>query len=225
MRSLVFFFIFLITFIYSYMFFKETSLNIFELKKINKIEIINNNYLPSSYVKSKINVKVGQNFWSFNPIELEKKLISFNEIEDFRFNLEWDGTLKIFIKEKTPFMKWITKDRERFIDEKGNFLNFKNLNLKTIKLFGENANQNIIPLSNVFLNHKDVFEGIKKVFFFENIGWLIKFESNKCLYFPIKKLDNLVNLFQNIKDSELYNNYNFFDLRIIGRIYISNRKC
>ena len=64
------------------MFFKETSLNIFELKKINKIEIINNNYLPSSYVKSKINVKVGQNFWSFNPIELEKKLSALQELHD-----------------------------------------------------------------------------------------------------------------------------------------------
>ena len=226
MRSSLILFIFIILIVYlTNIFFNKISFEIFDFKKINNIRILNNKYLPENLVINKISIKEGQSFWLFNPLQLKKDLANINEIETFKYNLEWNGTLKIYIKEKKPFMKWIVKDQIRFIDEEGNYLNIKNSDTEIIELFGKNANKNISLIRNILQNERTVFPDVRKIYFKEKIGWLINFGSQKCVYLPIKKLDNLVNIFQNIKDSELYENYSFFDLRIIGRIYLSKNKC
>ena len=61
--------------------------------------------------------------------------------------------------------------------------------------------------------------------FQNNIGWQINFNDNNCILLPLKKLDKVMDLFQNIKDSSLYGKFNFFDLRIIGRVYMSKKEC
>ena len=226
MRSSVILFIFIILVVYlTNLFFNKISFEMFELKKINKIKLFNNKYISENFITNKISLKEGQSFWLFNPIQLRKDLSNINEIENFKYNLEWNGTLKIYIKEKKPFMRWIVDGHIGFIDEEGNYLNIKNSDKEIIQLFGKNANKNISLIRNILQKERTVFPDVRKIYFKEKIGWLISFDSQKCVYLPIKKLDNLVNIFQNIKDSELYENYSFFDLRIIGRIYLSKNKC
>ena len=41
----------------------------------------------------------------------------------------------------------------------------------------------------------------------------------------IKKLEKTIDIFQNEIKSNFYKQFNFFDLRILGRVYMSNKKC
>ncbi len=197
-----------------------------EKKKINNISIINNQFLSEDYLLSNISIKVGQSFWLFNPFKLRKELSNLNELEDFEYNLDWKGNLKISINERFPFMKWITENGETLIDSEGKILNYTNKinNLETINLYGKAANINIKTLKEDFLNKNFTELKVKEIFFFQNIGWKIKFHNKKCVFFPLKKLEKIYDLFEDIMNSELYSEFNFFDMRIKNRVYM-RKKC
>ena len=93
-----------------------------------------------------------------------------------------------------------------------------------IKLFGKNANERISGLNNLLLKKKTL-NNIDTIFYQNNIGWKIIFVNSKCVLLPLKKLEKVLDIFQNIIKSELYNQFNFFDLRVFGRVYLSNKKC
>ena len=124
-------------------------------------------------------------------------------------------------------MKWIIGNTERFIDMNGNILKMeiKDQNIEIIKLYGKNANSNIVPIREVLSAKKDLYINTKSIFFYNNIGWQINLRDNNCILIPLKKLDKALDIFQNIKDSSLYGKFNFFDLRIIGRVYMSKKEC
>ena len=48
---------------------------------------------------------------------------------------------------------------------------------------------------------------------------------SNILLLPLKKLEKVLDIFQDITKSELYNQFNFFDLRVFRRVYMSNKKC
>ena len=91
-------------------------------KKINIIELIDNDKISKDYFFKKISIKEGQSFWKFNPFKLKKDLENFNEIKNFTFYLSWSGILKIKIDETEPFMIWIRNEKTNYIDLNGNIL-------------------------------------------------------------------------------------------------------
>jgi len=200
---------------------------IFNKKKIYIIELKNNNKISEDYFFSKISVKKGQNFWKFNPFKLQKDLENLNEIKNFNFNLDWSGKLQIEIFEAEPFMIWIRNKKVNYIDFNGSILKFDindNKN-KVIKLYGSNANIQISELNNLLLKKKKTLTSISSIFYQKDIGWKIILLNSKCVLLPLKKLEKVLDIFQNITNSELYSQFNFFDLRIFGRVYMSNKKC
>ena len=46
-----------------------------------------------------------------------------------------------------------------------------------------------------------------------------------CIFLPLKKLDRLIDIFDDIYKSELYKKFDYFDFRVMGRVYMSNEKC
>ena len=65
-----------------------------------------------------------------------------------------------------------------------------------------------------------------KIYFSENIGWKIFFKDKSCLYLPIKKIDKLISVYKKIKNSKVYNNFKYFDMRIMERVYLNKEnKC
>jgi len=204
----------------------DIAKEIFTKKKINVIELIDNNKISKSYFFEKISIKEGQNFWKFNPFKLRKDLENFNEIKNFNFYLNWHGKLQIKINETEAFMIWIRNEKINYLDVNGKILKFDtNENKdKMINLFGKNANDKISGLNNLLLKKKTL-NNIKSIFYQNNIGWKIIFQNSKCVLLPLKKLEKILDIFQNIINSGLYNQFNFFDLRVFGRVYLSNKKC
>ena len=50
-------------------------------------------------------------------------------------------------------------------------------------------------------------------------------ELRDALLKALKKLEKVLDIFQDITNSGLYNQFNFFDLRVFRRVYMSNKKC
>ena len=226
MRSFIIFLLVLITIFAANLVIKSNDTKEIFKKKINIIELIDNDKISKDYFFKKISIKEGQSFWKFNPFKLKKDLENFNEINNFTFYLSWSGILKIKINETEPFMIWIRDESINYIDSNGGILKFniKEQKDSIIKLFGNDANFKISELSNLLLK-KETLISINSIYYQTNIGWKIIFHNNKCVFLPLKKLEKVLDIFQDITNSELYNQFNFFDLRVFRRIYMSNKKC
>ena len=124
-------------------------------------------------------------------------------------------------------MIWIRDENINYIDLNGSILKFDVEEEKDsiIKLFGKNANFQISELNNLLLKKGKTLSSINSIFYQNNIGWKIIFHNNKCVLLPLKKLEKVLDIFQDILNSELYNQFNFFDLRVFRRVYMSNKKC
>ena len=228
MRSFIIFLLVLITILTVNLAIKNNYIKeIFKKKKINIIELINNDKISKDYFFEKISVKKGQSFWKFNPFKLKKDLENFYEIKNFTFYLNWSGVLQIKIDETEPFMIWIRNENINYIDFNGNILKFdvKEEKDSIIKLFGNNANFQISELNKLLFKKEKTLRSINSIFYQNNIGWKIIFNNNKCVLLPLKKLEKVLDIFQDITNSELYNQFNFFDLRVFKRVYMSNKKC
>ena len=228
MRIFIIFLLALITILAANLVIKNNDIKkIFKKKKINIIELINNDKISKDYFFKKISIKEGQSFWKFNPFKLKKDLENFNEIKNFTFYLNWSGILKIKIDETEPFMIWIRDENINYIDLNGSILKFdiKEEKDSIIKLFGNNANLQISELNNLLLKKEKTLSSINSIFYQNNIGWKIIFHNNKCVLLPLKKLEKVLDIFQDITNSELYSQFNFFDLRVFRRVYMSNKKC
>ena len=228
MRIFIIFLLALITILAANLIIKNNDIKeIFKKKKIKIIELINNDKISKDYFFKKISVKEGQSFWKFNPFKLKKDLENFNEIKNFTFNLNWSGILEIEIDETEPFMIWIRDENTNYIDFNGSILKFEVKDEKNsiIKLFGNNANLRISELNNLLLKKEKTLNSINNIFYQNNIGWKLIFHNNKCVLLPLKKLEKVLDIFQDITNSELYSQFNFFDLRVFRRVYMSNKKC
>ena len=124
-------------------------------------------------------------------------------------------------------MIWIRDKNINYIDFDGSILKFDIEEEKDsiIKLFGNNANLQISELNNLLLKKEKTLSSINSIFYQNNIGWKLIFHNNKCVLLPLKKLEKVLDIFQDITNSELYNQFNFFDLRVFRRVYMSNKKC
>ena len=58
-----------------------------------------------------------------------------------------------------------------------------------------------------------------------SLNWIFLLNDNKCIDIPTKNLEKIINIFDNIRNLEVYESYTYFDMRIANRIYLSNKKC
>ena len=124
-------------------------------------------------------------------------------------------------------MIWIRDESINYINSNGSILKFdiKEQKDSIIKLFGNNANFQISELNKLLFKKEKTLRSINSIFYQNNIGWKLIFDNKKCVLLPLKKLEKVLDIFQDITKSELYNQFNFFDLRVFRRVYMSNKKC
>ena len=228
MRIFIIFLLAIITILAANLVIKSNDTKeMFKKKKISIIELIHNDKISKDYFFKQISVKEGQSFWKFNPFKLKKDLENFNEIKNFSFHLNWSGILQIEIDETEPFMIWTRGEKINYIDLNGSILKFDIEREKDslIKLFGNNADLKISELNNLLLKKEKTLRSINSIYYQNNIGWKLIFHNNKCVLLPLKKLEKVLDIFQDITNSELYSQFNFFDLRVFRRVYMSNKKC
>ena len=228
MRNLVvasstFFFFFMLISIGDF----KKKIQFFPSKKISQIKIENMNLINKEFILKSISLKEGESFWKFNPFQLKKDLNSLNEIKSFKFKLYSNGILKIIIEEKEPYMLWKISNKKKIIDEKANILNYDKFGHKNLITINGYIDKNkFLKLNDVLKKNKKFKKNIKFIFFSENIGWKILLKDSTCLQLPLNEIDQILNVFKEIQDSQIYSKYRSYDMRILERVYIKkNHKC
>ena len=195
-------------------------------KKITKISVINNKNTSENYLLRLLNIENINKFSNYNRQKIKKRLEQINEIESFMFELKEDGHLIINIIEKKPLMVWINNEKRNYIDSDGLILKYSKINDQNlIEVFGDKSLINFKKLTALLNNRKKFASSVKKMEIKEDGSWLFVMKDNKCVNLLTKKLDKVLNIFEDIKILEVYNNFSYFDMRIYERIYLSNKKC
>tara|TARA_B100001559_G_C16481292_1_gene613878 strand:- start:446 stop:1144 length:699 start_codon:yes stop_codon:yes gene_type:complete len=197
-------------------------------KKISKIQIENLKNLSPKIILDSIYLKEGDYFWKFNPKRLKRDFEKINEIKNYNFSLKKNGILYIFIVEKKPYMIWTFSNKKKFIDDKGNVLRFSGLNTDQLIQISGYLNKKKLSYLNNALEKKNEFKSsIQNIYYYENTGWKIILRDKTCVILPEKKLNNVLNFFENkIKNSKIYYDYKFYDMRVLERVYLSKKnKC
>ena len=213
-------------------FFKKDHLSKFVKnpfdKKISEIRIENLKNLNPKIILNAIYLKEGDYFWSFNAKRLKKDFEKINEIESYNFTLKKNGILHIFIVEKTPYMIWTFSNKKKFIDDEGNVLRLSGFETDgMIEISGYLNKKKFANLNNV-LNKKVQFKSsIRNIYYYENTGWRIILRDKTCLILPEKKINKVLSFFEKkIKNSKIYRDHRFYDMRVLERIYLSKtKKC
>jgi len=196
-------------------------------KKVHRIVIHGLDNLNENMILRKISLKEDQSFWDFNPKELKKDLQKIKGIKNFSFKMKSDGVLNIFITEEEPFMIWRFSNKIKYLNEKGEILDFDKKEFKNLIILEGELEEKALTKFNEILNlHNELKKNIQKVYFTKNIGWKVFFKDKSCLYLPDKKIDKIISVFKKIKDSLFNKNFKYFDMRILGRVYLNKEnKC
>ena len=196
-------------------------------KTIYDIKINNIENLQEDYILSNLRIKKGDSFWTFNSRKLKNDLKEIKEVENFFFNLNSTGLLEISIEERKPHMVWIKSDRLYYLDENGNILNFSKYSFSNLtEIRGSVEKKKLKEFNKAAKKYDFLSKKVSKIFYSQNIGWKVYLFDRKCLFLPEKEIGKILGIFNKIMDSEIYNKYNYFDMRILGRIYLNNEsKC
>ena len=196
-------------------------------KKVHRIVIHGLDNLNENMILRKISLKEDQSFWDFNPKELKKDLQKIKGIKNFSFKMKSDGVLNIFITEEEPFMIWRFSNKIKYLNEKGEILDFDKKEFKNLIIFeGELEKKALTKFNEILNRHNELKKNIQKVYFSKNIGWKVFFKDKSCLYLPDKKIDKVISVYKKIKDSLFNKNFKYFDMRILERVYLNKEnKC
>ena len=195
-------------------------------KKITKISVINNKNTSENYLLRLLNIENINEFSNYNRNKIKKKLEQINEIDNFTFELKEDGHLIIDITEKKPLIVWINNGKSKYIDDNGLLLKYSKMNHQNlIEVFGDKSLIDFEKLTDLLNNRKEFASSIKKMKVKNDGSWLFTMKDDKCVNLLTKKLDKVMNIFEDIKILEVYDNFSYFDMRIYERIYLSNKKC
>ena len=174
-----------------------------------------------------IKLKEDQSFWNFNSTELSNDLKKIRGINNFSFKMESNGILNIFITEDKPFMIWKYSNKIKYLNEEGEILDFKKREFKNLILLeGKHDKEALRKFNKILSADIQLKNNILKVYFSENIGWKIFLRDSSCLYLPLEKIDKLISVYKKIRNSKIYNNFKYFDMRILERVYLNKEnKC
>ena len=125
-------------------------------------------------------------------------------------------------------MIWTFSNKKKFIDNEGNILRLSGFkNNKLIEISGYLNKKKFSYLNNV-LNKKVQFKSlIKNIYYYENTGWQLILRDKTCLILPEKKINKVLSFFEKkIKNSKIYRDHRFYDMRVLERIYLlKTNKC
>ena len=125
-------------------------------------------------------------------------------------------------------MIWTFSNKKKFIDNEGNVLRLSWFDSgQLIQISGYLNKKKFSNLNNVLEKKNQFKSSIKSIYYYENTGWKIILQDKTCVILPEERLNDVLNFFENkIKNSKIYYDYKFYDMRVLERIYLSKKnKC
>ena len=178
-----------------------------------------------------INIQIEKNLdflKNTNIFFLDKKILKdqikkYNFIE--KYNIIKVYPSKIILKlQQTKFLAKTIKDNEIFlIGSNSKFINIKkfNNNHSLPLVFGKFTAEKFVSFKKIISNSNLNYNNIKEIFFYPSGRIDIKNNDNVTIKFPIKNLEEAINIASKIINNKNFKN-NIIDLRIKNHLILSN---
>ena len=188
---------------------------------IQKIKIENNSIIEDDKIKKKLNFLYKENLFFLKNKDIEENLKSETFIDSFSIKKIYPNTLKLIIIEKKPIAILQYKKKKFFISDKGDLINFINIEtyneLPTVFGNGENFYSLYQDLKNI----KFPLQMIKSFYFFESGRWDLVMYDNKVVKLPIKNYIYSLKNFMLSKDDSNFKSHKIFDYRIKDQLILN----
>ena len=188
---------------------------------IKKIDIENNSALRTDEIKSKLNFLYKENLFFLNIKDIEENLKNETLIESFSIKKIYPNTLKLTIFEKKPIAVLQNKKKKFFVSDKGDLIDFKNLEMYNDLPIVFGNGENFYSLYQDLKNIKFPIEMIKTFYFFESGRWDLVMYDDKIIKLPIKNYIFSLKNFMLSKDNNNFENYKIFDYRIKDQLILN----
>ena len=240
-----FIFIILFLFLTSYYLLSKTN-NIFTNSKfdffnqilinsgftIKNIEILGLNRLDKDSIIKIVRTHNNVNIFKVNIKDIYRKIKNNTWIKKASLQVIYPNTIKIILTEKEPIAIWQNRYGHNLITKSGDVILEKNL--KDFKVYlpiiiGDNANNNIHSILNIFSSNKDFIKNIWSLTFINERRWDVHFNQGLTIRLPSK----------NVRDAwekvvQLDQNYNILSLglteidlrnpnQILGKINVDKK--
>ncbi len=188
---------------------------------IKKIKIENNSVIETDEIKKKLNFLYKKNLFFLNIKDIENSLKSETFIESFIIKKIYPSTLKLKIVGKKPIAILQNKKKKFFISDKGDLINFINLDiyndLPNVFDNGENFYSFFEELQKI----KFPLEMIKSFYFFESGRWDLVLYDDRVIKLPIKNYIFYLKNYLIVKDNPSLKAYKIFDYRIEDQLILN----
>jgi len=215
----LFFTLFFLSSINSQLFIGKKQ-SIYNLKTIEVIGLEENLNLE---IKKNLNFLINTNIFLLDKKILDNQISKYNYIENYSIFKSYPS--KIILKlEHTNLLARTIKNNELFIiGSNSKFINIKkfgNYNHLPI-IFGKFSAEEFIKFKTYIDRSKLNYNKIKEIFYYPSGRIDIKTIDNFTIKFPIKNIQEAMNLANKIIKNEKLNN-NIIDLRVPNQIILSN---
>ena len=188
---------------------------------IKKIDIENNSALKTDAIKSKLNFLYRENLFFLNIKDIEENLKNETLIESFSIKKIYPNTLKLTIFEKKPIAVLQNKKKKFFVSDKGDLIDFKNLEMYNDLPIVFGNGENFYSLYQDLQNIKFPLETIKSFYFFESGRWDLIMDDDKVIKLPINDYLFSLKNFMLSKNNSNFTNYRIFDYRIKDQLILN----
>jgi len=188
---------------------------------IKDIKLVGNSVITDEEIIKKLDFLYKENLFFLNTEKIKKNLENETFIESYYIKKIYPDKLKLSIIEKVPIAVLINKKKKFYISNKGDRINFFNIDIyKDLPtVFGDKQRFYIL-----YKNMKDVgfpLEKIKSFYYFEAGRWDLVMVEGKVIKLPIENyLFSLKDFMKSNNDSS-FNSYKIYDYRIKDQLILN----
>ena len=200
------------------------------------IKIQGNNYINKSTIKNIIFEDKPSAILNFNLLHMQKKIELIEFIDIAQIAIILPNTIIINIIESEPIMLLNYKNKNNFIDHKGNFLSVNNKSNSTFKVpkvsmiiddqYENYLNQTIQIFNYLLIEHIDFYNSINEIIINKN-EWKFLNKTNTIVYinraYINKQLTTLKYFESTISPIKNLNDYKYIDLRIDNQVVVKEK--
>ena len=199
---------------------------------IKNIEVLGANHLDKDDIIKIVRTYNNVNIFKVNIKDIYRKIKNNTWIKKASIQVIYPNTIKILLTEKKPIAIWQNRYGNNLITETGDVILEKNLDNFKVYLpiiIGDNANNNIHSILNIFSSNKDFFKNVWSLTFINERRWDVHFNQGLTIRLPSKNVgkawEKVVHLDQNYNILSL--GLTEIDLRnpnqILGKINVDKK--
>jgi len=192
--------------------FNNKNLKIFNLPKINMVDIEGIEFNDDEYSKITNLIKLN-NLLFIQKSQIKEILNSNNLIEKYNVFKRYPSSIEIKI-EKTNFLASTSINGKNYlVGYNGKFIGTKDHSHNLPFVFGNFKTEKFLELRNIILQTEFKYNNIKNFYYFPSGRWDIEMNSGVLIKLPITGIIESLNLSIDLLDNKEFSNIKILDIR------------